>query len=129
MIAHDVAKEKKLPAKYDGLAEALLEEAETAFASEETARARADKFRRAAQRVDDEELDSFLVEQAEQEEAGAEWLAHKKEHHGLHVYRYEEMSDGSIVALYVTDKHPKTVKFKAFDNIEAASEWSPREER
>ena len=133
MIAHDIAKNKKLPAKYDGLTEALLEDAERAFAAEDTAREHSDKLIRSAERVknanDGRELADFLKARAADEQRAAEWLAQKRVHHGLHVYRYEQMSDGSVVALYVTDKHPKTVKFKAFDSITEASEWSPREER
>lgn len=55
-------------------------------------------------------------------------LEHRETHHGLHAYRYEEQSDGSVVALYINSPD-LAVKMKAFPNIETASLWSPREER
>lgn len=47
---------------------------------------------------------------------------------GFHAYRYEVCSDGSVVALYVTDESEQ-VQMKAFESMEEASLWSPRQER
>lgn len=47
---------------------------------------------------------------------------------GFHAYRYEVCSDGSVVALYVTDTEPN-VQMMAFASMEEASLWSPRDER
>lgn len=55
-------------------------------------------------------------------------LLHALAHHGLHAYRYEECDDGSVVALYANTK-TANLKMKAFDSIEEASQWSPRNER
>lgn len=55
-------------------------------------------------------------------------LVHRANNHGLHAYRYEEMDDGSVVALYVNERDGN-VKMKAFADIEEASLWSPRDER
>jgi len=50
------------------------------------------------------------------------------EHHGLHAYRYEEQDDGSVLAIYANDESGE-IKLKAFEDIAAASLWSPRNER
>jgi hypothetical protein len=50
------------------------------------------------------------------------------EHHGLHAYRYIQMSDGSILALWANDPSGD-IKFKAFPNMDEATVWSPRDER
>lgn len=55
-------------------------------------------------------------------------LKEKAKNHGLHAYRYEELDDGSVVAIYANDPSGE-VKFKAFDSMEEASAWSPRDER
>lgn len=44
-----------------------------------------------------------------------------------HAYCYMEAGDGSIVALWANTK-TGNVKMKAFENIEEASRWSPRDE-
>jgi len=48
--------------------------------------------------------------------------------HGLHAYRYEVCDDGSVVALWANTKRAD-LKLKAFENMEEASLWSPRDER
>jgi hypothetical protein len=55
-------------------------------------------------------------------------LIHREQYHGLHAYRYEQMDDGSVVALYVNDRSLE-VKALAFDTLAEASAWSPRDER
>lgn len=55
-------------------------------------------------------------------------LIHREKHHGLHAYRYEPCSDGSVVAFYVNERNG-AIKMKAFASIEEASQWSPRDER
>jgi plasmid stabilization system protein ParE len=55
-------------------------------------------------------------------------LHNAAKHHGLHAYRYEEQSDGSVLAIYANDEKGK-IKLKAFENMQEASLWSPREER
>lgn len=55
-------------------------------------------------------------------------LVQRARDHGLHAYRYEQFDDGSVVALYVNDPSGQ-VKMKAFDDLETASLWSPRDER
>lgn len=54
-------------------------------------------------------------------------LVHRAKNFGLHNYRYEPCSDGSIVAVYVKGENAE-VRMKAFETIEEASLWSPREE-
>jgi hypothetical protein len=54
-------------------------------------------------------------------------LMDKKEWHGFHAYRYEILSDGSVIALYATE--PENLKIKAFADMTEASLWSPRDER
>jgi hypothetical protein len=55
-------------------------------------------------------------------------LKHTHEHHGLHAYSYEELGDGSVVALWANDE-AGDVKTKAFASMEEASLWTPRDER
>jgi hypothetical protein len=54
-------------------------------------------------------------------------LMNKQEWHGFHAYRYEILSDGSVVALYAMQ--PDELKIKAFADMTEASKWSPRDER
>jgi hypothetical protein len=55
-------------------------------------------------------------------------LHHNAEHHGLHAYRYEVLSDDSVIAIYANDPSGQ-IKLKSFANLETASFWSPRNER
>lgn len=54
-------------------------------------------------------------------------LIHRVNNQGIHAYRYEEMPDRSVVAIYVKNDD-LTPKMKAFADIEEASAWSPRDE-
>lgn len=58
----------------------------------------------------------------------SEELAQKREDHGLHAYSYEQMGDGSVLALWANDADG-TVQMKAFADIDEASKWTPRDER
>jgi len=56
-----------------------------------------------------------------------EILLDRAKWHGIHAYRYEILDDGSVIALY--SHEPGELKIKAFDDMEDASNWSPRDER
>jgi hypothetical protein len=59
---------------------------------------------------------------------GKEALEFAYKHHGLHAYRYENLDDGSCIALW-SNTPDGIVKIKAFKDIQEASQWSPRDER
>jgi len=42
----------------------------------------------------------------------------------LHAYRYEELDDGSVVAIW--GRKQGELNYKAFANMQEASAWSPR---
>ena len=49
----------------------------------------------------------------------------------IHAYRFEEMRDGSVVAIYATELGgvaPVTIELRAFDSLQDASRWTPRNE-
>lgn len=130
MNAHEIAKSKTLPEELAEVQESVVQHAVAADNAEDTARRASEKFRRAAERVGkDADTYEFLVEQAEAEEAAAELLAKKREDHGLHAYHYVQFDDGSVLAVWASHDDPGNVKFKAFDDVDAASEWTPRDER
>jgi hypothetical protein len=99
--ADKIVKSGELPAKLDGAAEEVSELCQQGW--------------------------SHLENEEIPEETRA-LLQEKADNHGLHAYRYEELDDGSVVAIYANDPNGD-VKFKAFDSMEEASKWSPRDER
>jgi hypothetical protein len=118
--ASDIVKGKSIPAEYEEAADEMKAHIKQSHDV-------LDNPAKYLGRLEDENGNVYF-ERLSEDHADYKLLQDKLDNHGFHAYRYEEQSDGSVLALYVNDKSGR-VRMKAFDSMAEASAWSPRDER